>query len=191
EPAQDDRVRSVAMILVAEVPHGVLGEQAPSELPQEGRPAEPVGGEIHGRPGADVGGPGEPEHGPRVEGPPPRQERDERHDGIGRNGGEDIFDGGEDGDQRVERARREGLERVDEIGHSNTATAMTAIPSARPIHPIPSLVFPFTEIASGATESASASRSRIRGTWGPILGRSAITMMSACTTLWPAAATAP
>src|SRR5205814_9175488 len=122
---------------------------------------------------------------------PPRQERAERDGGVGGNGRENILERGEGGDQRVERARREGFERVDEIAHSNTATAMTAIPSARPIHPIPSLVFPFTEMPSGATDSAPASRSRIRGTWGPILGRSAITMMSACTTLWPVAATAP
>ena len=67
---------------------------------------------------------------------------------------------------------------------------MTAIPSARPIHPIPSLVFPFTAMAPGATDSAPASRSRIRVTCGPIFGCSAMTVMSACTSLWPAATTA-
>src|SRR2546422_560111 len=178
------------MVLSLDVSHGALGEQAPSERSLEEWPAEPVGGEIDGRPGADVGGPRESEHGPRIQRPPPRQERAERYYGVGGNGGENILEGGEDGDQRVERDGREGFERMDEVGHSNTATAMTAIPSARPIHPIPSLVFPFTEMAPGATDRAPASRWRICVTWGPIFGCSAMTVTSACTSLWPAASTA-
>src|SRR2546425_1131927 len=144
----------------------------------------------HRRPGVHVGARGEPKPARGYRHPPPRQERTERDDGVGGNEGENILEGGEDGDQRVERARREGFERVDEIGHSNTATAMTAIPSARPIHPIPSFVFPFTEMASGATDRAPASRSRICVTWGPIFGCSAMTVTSAWTSLWPAASTA-
>src|SRR5438094_8352057 len=169
------------MVLSLDVSHGALGEQAPSERSLEEWPAEPVGGEINGRPGADGGAPSAPEPGPRIQRPPPRQERAERDGGVGGNGRENILEGGEGGDQRVQRARREGFERVDEIAHSNTATAMTAIPSARPIHPIPSLVFPFTAMAPGATDSAPASRSRIRVTCGPNLGCSAMTVMSACT----------
>src|SRR5438128_6706024 len=151
------------MVLSLDVSHGALGEQAPSERSLEEWPAEPVGGEIDGRPGADVGGPRESEHGPRIQRPPPRQERAERYYGVGGNGGENVLQGGEDRDQRVERAGREGFERMDEVGHSNTATAMTAIPSARPIHPLPSLVFPFTEMAPGATDRAPARRWHIGG----------------------------
>src|SRR5437879_13911806 len=180
----------MAMILSLDVPHGALGEEAPSECPLEKSPAEPVGGEIPGRPGADVSTPRESEHGPWIQRPSPRQECAERNDGVRGNGGKNIFESGEDGNQGVERAWREGFERVDEIGHSNSATAMTAIPSARPIHPIPSLVFPFTEMAPGATDTAHASRSRICVTWGPIFGCSAMTVTSTCTRSWPAASTA-
>src|SRR2546430_5090352 len=82
------------------MPHGVLGEQAPSELPLEKWPAEPVGGEIDDRPGADVGGPREPKDGPRIERPPPRQERAERDGGVGGNGRGKNLEGGGGGGQR-------------------------------------------------------------------------------------------
>src|SRR5438552_6939442 len=167
------------MLLSMDGPHRAPGEQAPPEVPVEKWPAAPVQGEMDGRPGADVGGPREHKYGRRIERPPPRQERAECDGRVGGNGREKILEGGEGGDQRVQRARREGFERVDEIAHSNTATAMTAIPSARPIHPIPSLVFPFTEMASADTDSAPARRSRMCVTWGPIFGCSAITVTSA------------
>src|SRR5438552_17184548 len=106
------------MLLSMDGPHRALGEQAPSERPLEKWPAEPVRGEIDGRPGADVGGPREPKYGPRIERPPPRQERAECDGRVGGNGRETILAGGEGGEQSVPRAGREGFERVDEIAHS-------------------------------------------------------------------------
>src|SRR5438093_10504212 len=178
------------MVLSLDVSHGAPSERAPPERPLEEWPAEPVGGALARLPGADVGGRRAPAPGPRIQRPPPRQERAERYYGVGGNGGENVLQGGEDRDQRVERAGREGFERMDEVGHSNTATAMTAIPSARPIAPMPSLVSPFTEMPPGATDRAPASRWRICVTWGPIFGCSAMTVTSACTSSWPAASTA-
>src|SRR2546428_11825015 len=105
------------MVLSLDVSHGALGEQAPSERSLEEWPAEPVGGEIDGRPGADVGGPRESEHGPRIQRPPPRQERAERYYGArGYRGGKAVQGGG-GRHERVERGRRGGLGRSEQIGH--------------------------------------------------------------------------
>src|SRR2546426_9372118 len=102
------------MVLSLDVSHGALGEQAPSERSLEEWPAEPVGGEIDGRPGADVGGPRESEHGPRIQRPPPRQERAERYYGVGGNRGGKGLQGGGEREQRVERAGGGGFGRMGE-----------------------------------------------------------------------------
>src|SRR5438046_8983438 len=114
------------MLLSLDVPPGPFGEQSASELPLEEWPAKPVGGEINGRPGADVGGPGESEHGPRIQRPPPRQERAERDRGVGRNRGKDVLQRGEDGDQWVKGSRGEVLEGGGEDGRDRPATGVQA-----------------------------------------------------------------
>src|SRR2546422_82429 len=189
QPRQEDAVAAVALVLPLDVPDGALGEQPSAELAAERGPAVAPRQEVHGGARADVRGPGEAEDGPGIEEPPPRQKRPQRDGGVGREGGDDVLQAGEGGDGSVEQTGRKRFQERDELGHPSTATAITAIPSPFPIHPIPSFVFAFTETWAGADSSASASFSSIRSTCGPSFGRSAMIVMSACTNWCPASTT--
>src|SRR3989454_11529755 len=189
QPRQEDAVAAVPLVLPLDVPDGALGEQSSAELAAERGPAVAPRQEVHGGPRADVRGPGEPEDGPGIEEPPSRQKRPQRDGGVGREGGDDVLQAGEGGEGSVEQTGRKRFQERDELGHPSTATAITAIPSPFPIHPIPSFVFAFTETCAGADRSASASFSSIRSRCGPSFGRSAMIVMSACTNWCPASTT--
>src|SRR5947208_5049173 len=189
QPRQEDAVAAVALVLPFDVPDGALGEQSSAEPAAERGPAVAPRQEIHRGPRADVRGPGDAEDGPGIEEPPPRQKRPQRDGGVGRQGGNDVLQAGEGGDGSIEQTGRKRFQERDELGHPSTATAITAIPSPFPIHPIPSFVFAFTDTWAGADRSASASFSSIRSTCGPSFGRSAMIVMSACTNWCPASTT--
>src|SRR2546428_1504688 len=161
-------------------------QPAPDRAREKRRPIAPRHG-IHPRRRADVGDPGDEEHAPDVQGSPTGEEAAQRDGGVRGHRGKDVLDGGEQPDQGIERAGGKGLEGSEEAGHYvSTATAITATPSPRPIHPIPSLVLAFTDTVDGGTSSAPASRSCIASMCGASLGRSQITVMSACTNSCPA-----
>ena len=106
---------------------------------------------VHSCPRPDVRDPREREDQPGIHYATTRQKCAERYGHVGGNGRNDVFDGGEHSDQRVERRGGELLEKGDEVcqealpGSCNVATAITATPSPRPIQPMPSFVFALTE----------------------------------------------
>src|SRR5439155_4823803 len=118
----------------------------PGQPAATARPPVAPGQTVHGRRRADVAAPGDDEHAPRAQPPPARKKGSERLGGIRGHGWKDALQRGEPGDRRVEEAWGEGVEKAKQ-GHCKTATAITASPSPFPIHPIPSLLFPFTETA--------------------------------------------
>src|SRR5690348_9789838 len=108
------------------------------------------------------------------------------NDGVSRNWREDILDRRDDGECGVQRAEGHGGQPGEERRHhygveslgARLATAMQANPSPRPIHPIPSFVFPLTLTSVVVTRRARASAARIASRCGAMRGSSAMMVMS-------------
>lgn len=158
----------MASVSLLDVRQGALGEEPAAEGTGEEGAAVAAPDGVDERGAADVADPGDGEDDPGIERAAPRQKGAERDRDIGGGGGEDVFDGGEATDERVQRNRREGLQEPQQIGQvrasSSSATAITAMPSPRPMNPIPSLVFALTERLEKPAMAASASFSRISST---------------------------
>src|SRR5207248_6595241 len=153
-------------------------------------PGQPV----HGRAARHVAAPGETEHDAGVERAAAGEERTHRHGAVGRYERKDILERRQHSDQRVQEAGWEVLEEREQVGQTagltvSSATAITATPSPRPIHPMPSLVLALTEMVEKPATRAPASRSRMSSMYGVRRGCSAITVMSALTKLKPASTT--
>jgi len=140
----------MAPVLLLDVGDRVRCEDVPAE--KAARDQSPMASRqrIDTRSRSHVCDPGQYEDEPRIHDSPSRQERAERHGDIRGDRREDIFDGGQYRDERVERSGGELLEirekvRQETLSPRSVATAKTATPSPRPIQPIPSLVFAFTE----------------------------------------------
>src|SRR6266480_5893881 len=179
------------------------GMTMPPQKPTRYHVAMPARQRIDGGPRPHVRSPGEQEDEPRVQHPAPGQECAEGDRDVRGNWRKDVFDGGQHGDQRVQRNRREVFEKREEVGQvsdspplergpagsASVATAITAIPSPRPIQPIPSFVFAFTDTCAGPVSNASARRSFIASICGASFGFSMMTVTSACTNWNPASTT--
>src|SRR6266550_5165909 len=187
QPRDEDAVHAVPAILRFDVRDGVWGEDVATQE------AASHHGAMTACQGVDAGSrrhirrPGERKHQPGIHHPTTGQERAQRHGDIRGDGWEDVFDGGQRGDEGVERPGGQLLEKRDEVlqetllGSASVATASTAIPSPRPIQPMPSFVFAFTDTCADPASSASASFSSIASRWGASLGFSTITVTSAWT----------
>jgi hypothetical protein len=121
---------------------------------------------VHCRGRRHVRRPGEQKDGRSIHDATAGEKCAQRDGDIGRNGRKDVFDSGERGDQPIQRTGREPLEKRDDVcqgrdplGSASVATAITAMPSPRPIHPIPSFVFAFTDTCAEPVRSACASLS--------------------------------
>src|SRR5204862_6215014 len=125
--------------------------QPPAGGSPEEVPSIPSGQPVHGGRRGEVRRPCEAEDRPEVEPAAPREERPQRHGGVGRQRRNDVFERRERGDQDVQQSGREPLEEREKISRwracSRSATASPALASPLPIHPIPSFVFAFTEPA--------------------------------------------
>src|SRR5436309_4287276 len=196
QPRQENAVHAVAAILLGDALHGPGGEDVAAQEAARDDLAMPARQGVHGGARPHVRRPGEQEDGPRVHDAAAGEKSAQRDGNIGRNGRKDVFDGGERGDQPVQRTGREPLEKRNEVGQgrgplgsASVTTAITAMPSPRPIHPIPSFVFAFTETCAGPVSSASASFSFMASRYGASLGSSRITVTSVWTNWNPASTT--
>src|SRR5438552_7122638 len=193
----------MAAILLGDVRDGLRGKDVPSQDAARYQSAVAPGEPIDGRSRAHVRRPGQDENQPRVHHAAARQERAECDGDVGGNRRKDVFDGGQHGDQRGQRPGGELLEKREKVrqetecpplsrwalGPVSVATAMTAMPSPRPIQPMPSFVLAFTETCAGPVSSASESFSSMASMWGASLGFSRITVTSAWTNWNPASTT--
>src|SRR2546430_6777753 len=109
--------------------------------------------------------PCEAEDRPEVEPAATGEERTQRHGGVGGQRRNEVLEGGEGGDQAVQRSGRQALEEPEKIAQapacSGSATASTATPPPLPIPPIPPLVFPLTETVEYPLTRAPARFSRM------------------------------
>src|ERR1041384_7501696 len=152
---------------------------------------------VDARGGAHVRDPREREHEPDVHVAPACQECAECHGHVGGDRREDVFGGGQNRDQGVERSGGELLEKREKVrqvtecpplgraalggGPASVPIAITATPSPRPTHPMPSFVFAFTDTCAGPVRSAPASRAFIVSRYGASFGFSMMTVTSTCT----------
>src|SRR5207247_1637283 len=142
----------------------------------------PAGHPVDGGRRGEVRRPCEAEDRPEVEPAAPREERPQRHGGVGRQRRNDVFERRERGDQGVQQSGREPLEEREKIAQgracSSSATASTAIPSPLPIHPIPSFVFALTETAEYPLTIAPTRRLRMASRSPASRGCSTMTVRS-------------
>ena len=111
--------------------------------------------------------PREQEDGERPGGAVMRQERAQGDGHVGWHDRDDVLEEGQDREDRIHPCRRQGGEPAQDgvdQRRSSVATAIAAMPSRRPMNPIPSLVLPLTFTSPGAsTERRGEARGHCAG----------------------------
>ncbi len=135
---------------------------ARSRRPRFGReepPAVAPGHRVHRRGAGEVGEPGDEEDAERSGQTPIGEEGTQRHSSIRGHRRDHVLDRGKQGENGVDgdgRKLRHPPEQGLDQRASSVATAMTAMPSPRPMNPIPSLVLALRLTEPGLAPNRSA-----------------------------------
>src|SRR5204862_8190891 len=132
EAGNEDAVGPVPLVLRLD-----MREHRGREQPPAGGSLEEVASvascqPVHGGRRRDVRHPREAEDRPEVELAPPREERAERHGGVGGQRWNDVLECRERRDQAVERSGRQALEEREKIAQGRACASSAAAGNATP-----------------------------------------------------------
>ena len=146
EPADEDPGYTKAEVLALDNCERARSKEPPTSLGREQPAAVAARSEIHGSGAEQIGGPGHQKHARGGGQSAIREEGAQSNCSVGRHRGNHVLNCCEQGENGVDGAGRElGYPPKQRFYQraSSVAIAMTAMPSPRPMNPIPSFVFAF------------------------------------------------